>query len=278
MNAPPAVLSIDTEAFALTLRRHVLRMCAGGGSAHVGSNLSAADIVAMLYGRILRIDPSQPKWPGRDRFVLSKGHACAVVYAALAERGFFPPETLPRHYSNGSIFAGHLTHKHIPGVEMSTGSLGHGLGVAAGMAFQLRRAGGDQRVFALLSDGECDEGSVWEAGLFAAHHRLSRLCAIIDYNKLQGIARVEETIALEPFSAKWRAFGWEVRQVDGHDHVALHAALDTPSSEGRPLCLIADTVKGRGVSFMEDSVLWHYRVPAGEEYAAALRELSSLDA
>lgn len=266
----------STAALALRLRKHVVRMCSLGGSAHVGSGLSIADIMAVLYGEVLRVDPANPRWPDRDRFILSKGHAGACAYAALAERGFFPVAELDRHYQNGSIFSGHVSHKGVPGVEVSTGSLGHGLGIGAGMALQLRRFGGSQRVIVVLSDGECDEGSVWEAALFAAQHRLGRLCAVIDHNKLQSLGPVEETIGLEPFVDKWRSFGWEVRRVNGHDHGQLRAAFaELAGSAGRPGCIIADTVKGAGVSFMENQVLWHYRVPQGEEFAAAMRELEA---
>jgi transketolase len=265
----------DTEALALRLRRHAVRMAQAGGSSHIGSALSMADIVAVLYGRVLRLDPADPKWAERDRFILSKGHAGAGVYAALAERGFFPVEWLARHYQNGSIFSGHVSHKGVPGVEFSTGSLGHGLGIGAGMAMQLRRLGGRQRVFVLMSDGECDEGSNWEAILFAAHQKLDTLVAIIDYNKIQSLAPVSETLGLEPFADKWRAFNWAVRQIDGHDHDALCATLEAvPLEPGRPTVVIADTTKGKGVSFMENSVLWHYRSPQGDEFRDALAELS----
>lgn len=268
-------IRLDTEALALRLRLHVVRMCASGKSAHVGSGLSMADIIAVLYGDVLRVRPDEPSWPGRDRFILSKGHAGACVYAALAERGFFPVEMLGRHYRNGSVLSGHVNHKGVPGVELSTGSLGHGLGVGAGMAMQLRRAGGAQRVYVVLSDGECDEGSNWEAILFAAHHRLSNLCAVIDYNKLQAVGTTEATVALEPFADKWRAFSWDVVEIDGHDHRALRAAFADAARVERPRCVIAHTVKGKGVSFMEDQILWHYRSPAGEELAAALAELGA---
>lgn len=266
--APP-----DTVDLALRLRRHVVRMCNRGGSSHVGSCLSMADIIAVLYGAVLRVDPTDPRWTGRDRFILSKGHAGACVYAALAERGFFPIADLERHYANGANLSGHVSHKNVAGVEFSTGSLGHGLGIGAGMALELRRRGGDQRVFVVLSDGECDEGSNWEAILFAAHHRLGKLCAVIDYNKLQSIAPIAETIALEPFADKWRAFGWAVERIDGHDHGALRAAFARAHEADRPTCIIADTIKGRGVSFMENQVLWHYRSPQGDEFAAAMHEL-----
>jgi transketolase len=262
---------IPAEELALRLRRHVVRMCSRGGSSHVGSGLSIADIIAVLYGEVLRIDPRRPDWPERDRFILSKGHAGACVYAALAECGFFDTAALDAHYRNGSNLSGHVSHKNVPGVELSTGSLGHGLGVGAGMAFNLRRLGGDQRVFVVLSDGECDEGSTWEAAMFAAHHCLGNLRAVIDYNKLQSLGRVSDTINLEPLGAKWRAFGWNALRIDGHDLDALRAAL--AGSSDRPICIVADTVKGRGVSFMENEVLWHYRAPRGEEYVAAMREL-----
>ena len=268
-------MSEETEALALRLRRHVVCMCSRGGSSHVGSGLSIADIVAVLYGEVLRIDPERPDWPDRDRFLLSKGHAGACIYAALAERGFFSVSDLKRHYQNGSNLSGHVSHKGVAGVEISTGSLGHGLGIGAGMAMQLRRTGGKQRVYVLLSDGECDEGSNWEAILFAAHQRLSNLCAIVDYNKLQSLTATEQTIGLEPIEAKWRAFGWRVARVDGHDHRALSDAFDKARDTTRPTCIIADTVKGRGVSFMENQVLWHYRVPQGEEFLAAMRELGA---
>jgi transketolase len=268
-----APMSCSTEDFALRLRRRVVRMCAAGGSAHVGSGLSMADLVAVLYGEVLRVDPADVAWPDRDRFILSKGHACACVYAALAERGFFPHEVLEQYYRNGAHLSGHISHKGVPGVEFSTGSLGHGLGVGAGMAMQLRRGRGGQRVYVLLSDGECDEGSTWEAALFAGHHRLSNLCAVIDYNKLQGVGAVAQTLALEPFAPKWRAFGWTVLPVDGHDHRALRLAFAEAARTAGPTCILADTVKGRGVSFMEGEVLWHYRTPRGAELEAALREL-----
>jgi transketolase len=267
-----AVLS--SEELARRIRRHALRMTSSGGSSHIGAIFSMADIVAVLYGYALRVDPARPDWPDRDRFILSKGHAGAGVYAALAERGFFPVEWLERHYQDGSDLSGHVSHKGIPGVELSTGSLGHGLPVATGMALAGKLDGRGHRVVALLSDGECDEGSNWEAILFAAHHGLENLVVIVDYNKIQSLAPVAETLALEPFADKWRAFGWSVVDVDGHDHAALRAAWDAlPATAGRPTCILAHTVKGKGVSFMEHSVLWHYRTARGEEFDAALAEL-----
>jgi transketolase len=265
-----------TEELAKRIRRHAVRMTNLGGSSHVGSVLSMADVVAVLYGDIMRIDPLHPEWPDRDRFILSKGHAGAGIYAALAESGFFPLEWLEKHCADGSVLSGHVSHKGVPGVELSTGSLGHGLPVGAGMAYGAKLDEASHRVFVLLSDGECDEGSTWEAVLFSSHHKLDNLTAIVDYNKIQSLATVAETLALEPFADKWTAFGWSVVEVDGHDHHALYAQLSQlPEVTGKPTCVIAHTVKGKGVSFMERSVLWHYRTPRGSEYDEALNELIS---
>ncbi len=222
----------------------------------------------------MRFDPDGPSWIERDRFILSKGHAGAGVYAVLAESGFFSTDKLRTYYQDGSDLSGHVSHKGIPGVELSTGSLGHGLSVGAGMALAAKLEDRKHRVFVLLSDGECDEGSNWEAILFAAHHRLENLVAIVDYNKIQSLSSVAETLELEPFVEKWSSFGWGVRQVDGHDHNELGQVLKTiPFMPGHPSVLIAHTVKGKGVSFMENTVLWHYRCARGEEFEAALREL-----
>jgi len=232
------------------------------------------ELLLVLYGRVLRVDPNRPDWPERDRFVLSKGHACAGLYAVLAERGFFPRSWLDTFYQNGSHLAGHITHTNVPGVDASTGSLGHGLPVAAGMALAGKRDARNYRVFALLSDGECDEGSTWEAILFAGHHQLDNLVAVVDYNKIQSIGRVEEVLDLEPFADKWRSCRWGVREIDGHNLEEIdHTLAGLPLEPGRPSCIIAHTVKGKGVSFMEDELLWHYRPPSEEELARALAEL-----
>jgi transketolase len=269
----------DTVALARRIRRHAVEMTHLGKSSHVGSVLSMTDIIAVLYGSVMKVKPTEPHWTGRDRFVLSKGHAGAGVYAALAESGFFPVEKLRTHYQDGSDLSGHVSHKGVPGVEFSTGSLGHGLPVAVGMAKAAQLDKASHRVFCLLSDGECDEGSNWEAAMFASHHKLSGLTVAVDYNKLQSLATVAETLALEPFADKWRSFGWEVREVDGHDHPALKAALAVRAhAEERPLCVLAHTTKGKGVSFMENSVLWHYRSPQGDEYLSACRELDTAEA
>jgi transketolase len=265
---------IDTRELANRIRLHALRMTSGGGSAHIGSVFSMADILAVLYGEVLRVDPANPRWKDRDRFILSKGHAGAGVYAVLAERGFFPIEKLASHYGDGSDLSGHVSHKGVPGVELSTGSLGHGLPVGAGMAYAAKLDAASHRIFVLLSDGECDEGSNWEAILFAAHHRLDGLMVIVDYNKVQSLKPVAETLGLEPFADKWRSFGWSVTEVDGHDHDQLRAVLSSlPLESGKPTCVIAHTIKGKGVSFMEHSVLWHYRTAKGDEFSAAENEL-----
>jgi transketolase len=249
-------------------------MTSRGGSSHVGAAFSVADILAVLYGRVLRHDPKRPSWGERDRFILSKGHAGAAVYASLAELGYFPIEQLERHYQDGSCFSGHVSHKGVPGVELSTGSLGHGLGVGVGMAKALRLSNNPARVFVLLSDGECDEGSTWESALFAPHHGLDNVVAVIDYNKLQSLGPVAETLALEPLRQKWESFNWTVVEVDGHDHGQLTTALERlPTPTGKPTVVIAHTIKGKGVSFMENTVLWHYRIARGEEFERALREL-----
>jgi transketolase len=250
-------------------------MTNAGRSSHVGSALSCADILAVLYAETLVVEAGNPQRADRDRFILSKGHAGAAVYAVLAERGFFDPQLLSQHYRNGSILSGHVSHVGVPGVELSTGSLGHGLSVAAGMAWRARQRAAQWRTFVLLSDGECDEGSVWEAAMFAAHHRLSNLIAVVDYNGLQSIDTTENTLGLEPFADKWRSFGWEVTEVDGHDHQQLSTALAVVRGvEPRaPRCVLAHTVKGKGVSFMEGQVHWHYRSPDDHELAAALAEV-----
>jgi|SRR5579884_2362712 len=265
----------NTTELASRIRKHALRMTSLGGGSHIGAIFSCADILAVLYGEVLRVRPDAPQAPDRDRFILSKGHAGGGLYAALAETGFFPVEQLLTHYQNGSLLCGHVSHE-VPGVDVSTGSLGHGLSIASGMAYAAMLRSDSHRVFTLLSDGECDEGSTWEAALFAAHHGLTNLVAIVDYNRIQGLERVSNVLGLEPFADKWNAFGWSVQEVDGHDHAALRRAFDAvPFTPGKPSLVMAHTVKGKGVSFMEDTVLWHYRIPRGAEFDAALVELEA---
>lgn len=253
---------------------HALRMTSLGRSSHIGSAMSIAEIMAVLYGEILNVDPTDPELPSRDRFILSKGHAGAAVYATVAECGFMPVSKLASHYQDGSDLSGHVSHIGNPGIELSTGSLGHGLPVGTGMALGARIDQAAWRVFVLMSDGECDEGSNWEAILFAAHHKLDNLVVVVDYNKIQSLDWVANTLGLEPFVDKWRAFGWGVREVDGHDCEALRQSMaHLPIADGKPSCIIAHTTKGKGVSFMENSVLWHYRSAQGEEFEAAMAEL-----
>ena len=258
------------------IRLKSMEMISRSGASHVGSVFSCAEVLSVLYGAVLRVDPKRPDRPDRDRFVMSKGHAAAGLYAVLALRGFIPESWLERFYQDGGRLAGHVTHKGVPGVDASTGALGHGLALAVGMAAGARRRGRRFQVFALLSDGECDEGSTWEAALLAGAWKLRGLTAVIDYNKIQSLGRVDEVLPLEPFADKWRSFGWEVRELDGHDIGAL-AALDPGVwAPGKgPRCVIAHTVKGKGVSFMEDDLLWHYRCPRGQEYEDAVAELAS---
>lgn len=267
---------MDIVRFAQKIRIHALKMTSSGRSSHIAAALSIADIVAVLYCEFLHIDPTDPANPDRDRFILSKGHAGSVVYAALAEMGFFPVDKLSTYYQDGSDLSGHVSHKGIPGVDLSTGSLGHGLGVGCGMALAAKLSGKQYQVVVLLSDGECDEGSNWEAIMFAAHNKLDNLIAIIDYNKIQALGTVAETLGLEPFADKWTSFGWTVREVDGHDHCKIQDVLNAQVDHGKkPRVIIAHTTKGKGVSFMENSVLWHYRTAQGEEFRAALSELES---
>jgi transketolase len=245
------------QRLANRIRAHCLRMTHDGASGHVGSMLSMAELIAVLYERILRVDPERPKWPERDRFVLSKGHGGGAVYAALAEKGFFPREWLKTYYQDNGKLMGHISH-YVPGVEFSTGSLGHGLSVAVGMALAAQCARATHRVFCLLSDGDCDAGSTWEAILFAAQHKLDNLTGIVDYNRVQALGHMHEVIELEPFADKLEAFGWAVRQVDGHDCLAIESAL---------------TTKGKGVDWMENTVSCHYRYASEEQIAEALARL-----
>lgn len=265
---------IPAAELARRIRLHSVLMTSRANASHIGSSLSMADLMAVLYGEFLRFDPQRPDWADRDRFILSKGHGCAALYAVLAETGYFPVERLETFYQDGSPLAGHATHKDVPGVEVSTGSLGHGLSLGTGMALAAKRDGKDWRVWCVVSDGECDEGSTWEAALFAPHHRLDNLVVIVDYNKIQSFGTVKEVLDLEPLAEKWRAFGWGVREIDGHDLGAIREAYAAvPFVPERPSCIVAHTIKGKGVSYMENQLLWHYRAPRGADLETALRDL-----
>lgn len=259
---------------ARVIRRHIITMVGAAGSGHPGGSLSAADIVTALYYEVMRIDPRRPDWPERDRFVLSKGHAAPVLYAALAERGYFPVEELTTLRKLGSPLQGHPDMRKVPGVEMSTGSLGQGLSAANGMALAGKLDGRDYRVFVMLGDGEIQEGQIWEAAMAAAHYKLDNVIAFLDYNGLQIDGPVEEIMSPAPVADKWRAFGWEVQEIDGHDMAAiLDAVARVREVKGRPSMIVARTVKGRGCSFMENQVGWHGSAPKPEQVEQALKEL-----
>ena len=268
----------DPKVLAWLIRRNGLEMTHLSRGSHIGSIFSAAEIIAVLYTSVLRVDPENPAWPERDRMILSKGHAGSAVYSALAERGFFPVEELKTHYQDGSRLSGHVSHRGVPGVEVSTGSLGHGLAIGAGLALGAKMDGASWRTFVVLGDGECDEGEVWESALQSAQFGLDRLTAVVDYNHMQSLDFVDRTLRLEPFEAKWRDFGWNAMSCDGHDTEALKDAFAWArknEGSGKPSVILAHTVKGKGVSFMENNILWHYRTPQGEEYEAALKELEA---
>lgn len=262
------------EAKAAGIRRSVLRMIHNAASGHVGGSMSAADILSVLYFKVMRVDPGNPSWPKRDRFVLSKGHASAGYYAALAEAGFFPAGELLTFDCINSRLQGHPDRNKIPGVDMSTGSLGQGISVGCGMALAAKLNKSGVRVYVLMGDGELNEGQVWEAAMSAAKYKLDNLVVIIDRNMIQLIGPTEENMPLEPLADKWMAFGWEVIQVDGHDVRDVYRGLMRAREiSGRPAVLIAKTVKGKGVSFMEGTAAWHSRAPGGAELEMALKEL-----
>lgn len=265
------------RALAKQIRTHALRMTHAAKASHIGGCLSAADILAVLYSTVLRVDPQHPDWPERDRFILSKGHTAAALYGALAEKGFFPTTWLDEYCANGSRLAGHVTHDGVPGVDFSTGSLGHGLSLGCGCALAARADGSPRRAFVLLSDGECDEGSVWEAALFAGHHRLSGLIAIVDHNKVQSFGSVSEVLDLHPFAAKWQACRWAIDEVDGHDVDDLLVAFEAAMvRRDQPTVIVAHTIKGRGVGFMENELVWHYRNVDDEQLSQALAEVEAM--
>lgn len=262
---------------AHTLRQHIVHMATDSPGAHVGGSMSVTDILTVLFfDGVLQVDPAQPKKDGRDYLIFSKGHASAALYSALAERGFFPVEELKSYKQMGSRLAGHSL-KSIPGVELATGSLGHGLPVGNGIALAGKHDKLPYRTFVIMGDGECQEGSVWEAAMAAAHYKLDNLVAIVDRNGVQEDGPTEKIMALEPFADKWRSFGWEVREVDGHDVADLSGALHTlPFAAGKPSLLIARTVKGKGVSFAENTNAWHYGRLTGDQRTTALTDLQTL--
>jgi len=265
----------SASELARFIRLQSLEMVHRTNASHIGSALSIADIIAVLYGEVMNFNPKKPNWAERDRFILSKGHACIAVYTSLSACGFFPADLLRDYTSNGSQMMSHISHN-IPGVEFSTGSLGHGLPFATGKALSSKISQSSWKVYTLLSDGELDEGSNWEAFMFASHHRLTNLVAIVDYNNLQSLASVADTLALEPLADKLQSFGWAVREVDGHDCQQLKEhLLSAPWDDEKPSLLIARTVKGKGVSFMENDFTWHYRSPNLAELSQAIEEVNN---
>jgi transketolase len=243
-------------------------------ASHAGSALSLVDILVSLHFEVMRGDPARPDDPARDKLILSKGHGCAALYATLVERGYCDPAVLQTYCLDGGQLAGHPIRHCIPGVEVTSGSLGHGLSIGAGWALGDRTLGRPSRVFVVMGDGECNEGAVWEAAMFAAARGLDNLFALVDYNRLQGLGRTHLINQIDPLAEKWRTFGWDVREVDGHSFEALLSAFgDSAELAGRPRAIIAHTVKGKGVSFMEDQLSWHYKSPTVDQYSQALREL-----
>jgi transketolase len=264
----------ELTRIAREVRYEIVQMSHRAKAPHLGSSLSCVDILVAAYFAVLRIDPAWPDDPTRDRFILSKGHAAAALYAVLARRGFFPPELLQTFNQAGGRLPEQPSPGGVPGVEAATGSLGHGLSLGVGLALGSRIQGRVHRVYALLSDGECNEGSVWEAAAYAPARHVDRLAIVVDFNRWQATGRSEEITALAPLAAKWAAFSWTAHDVDGHDMGALVDLMrNVPDGSGRPVAIIARTVKGKGVSFMEDDNNWHYRIPTAEEVEAAGREL-----
>lgn len=265
---------MDYSTIAKNIRKNILHMGYRSQEGHIGSALSCVDVLTVLYFKVLSIDPAHPTAENRDRFIFSKGHAVSALYATLAERGFFPEKDLEKYCENGETMAGHATRGSVVGVEASTGSLGHGLSVAVGLALAFKKDKKNTRSFVLMSDGECNEGTTWEASLFASQQKLDNLVAIIDYNKLQGFGRTSEVLQLEPLVEKFTALGWAVRRVDGHNHAELEKTLlSVPFEPGKPNMVICDTVKGKGVIDMEDKVSSHYTHLTKESYEKALQEL-----
>jgi transketolase len=275
MSSLPGSTIDEYKIIARRVRRELLDMVYRSSSPHIGSSLSIVEILVALYFRCLRVSPDKPHDENRDRFVLSKGHGCPAFYATLAHRGFLGSYVLSGFAVNGGILEQHPTCNVEQGIEVSTGSLGHGLSIGAGMAIAAKHDQALYRIFVLLSDGEMDEGSVWEAMMFASHHRLDNLIAIVDYNKIQALGRTNEVVNLEPLADKWRSFGWRVEEIDGHDFEQIVSAFEKVLlQQGKPNVIIAHTVKGKGVSFMEDRLLWHYKCLDQDEYTKAMMEIS----
>jgi transketolase len=273
---PPCHSVSELQDFALRIRLGSLRAISAAGLGHVGGDFSVADILGVLFGGVLRLDPSRPDWPERDRFILSKGHAAASLYTALSLRGFLPEAELMTFAANDSRLGGHPNRQKTPGVETNTGPLGHGLPVAVGMAAGAQLQSASWRTFVIVGDGEMQEGSNWEALMYAAHRGLASLTLIVDRNRLQQGASTEETNALDPLDQKLSAFGWDTHVVDGHDVQGLFDILAAPNHSSQPRAIVADTIKGKGVSFMEGLAAWHHKVPSAEQVDQAIVELTGV--
>lgn len=269
---------MNSLELAYKIRKHALEMTHKGNSSHIGSILSLVDIISVLYNDCIKHNPKDPKWEDRDRVILSKGHAGVAIYSVLAEMGYFSKTHLDLHCSNGSNLSGHISHHGVPGVEFSTGSLGHGLSVGAGMALAAKKNNKIHKIYVILGDGECNEGRIWEAAMFCNHYKLNNIIAIVDYNKMQGLGLCEDIMALEPFADKWRAFGWNTLEIDGHSHDQIRISLNFDTYKiSKPTVIIANTIKGKGVSFMENNLSWHYKSPKDSNYLQALIELEETE-
>jgi transketolase len=271
--------STALDARSRLMRQTIVRMLEAAKRGHIGAAFSLVEILRVLYDDVLRFDSSNPRWSGRDRFILSKGHGCLALYVILAEKGFFPEDELWKFCRTDGILGGHPEYGKVPGVEASTGSLGHGLSIGVGMALNARYEQSDSRVFVVSSDGESNEGSVWEAAMCASKHHLSNLTVLVDYNKQQSYSTTYEVLDVEPFTDKWRAFGFAVEEVDGHDMTQIRAALQrTPFATDKPSAIICHTIKGKGVSFVENNLKWHHKTNlTPEEVDALLTELAVQD-
>lgn len=262
------------ETLAKKMRGDIFKTICNGGGGHIPASLSIVEILSVLYSGILKVDPRRADDPERDRFILSKGHACVALYAILAEKGFFPKAELDKFGKKESILGGHPDMRKVRGIEASTGSLGHGFPFGAGQALAAKLDKRDYKVFVIIGDGECQEGSVWEAALFAPQHKLDNLVVIVDHNKIQAMDRLDKIVALDPLADKWSSFGWEVREADGHNLSRLQEVFTSiPFVKGKPNLVIAHTTKGKGISFMENTPIWHYRLPNAEEMKVACKEL-----
>ncbi|NDV58030.1 transketolase [Bacteroides sp. 519] len=263
----------DSILLAKEIRKRSLQMVHQANASHIGGAFSMADILAVLYTSVLKNDASNPDWEDRDRFILSKGHACVALYSVLCLRGYFPVDLLDEYGKDGSKLLSHTTH-YVPGVEISAGSLGHGLPIGCGIALAAKYKKKSYRTYVLVGDGEMDEGSNWEALLLAAHQKLDNLCLIVDYNKIQSLGNTNEVLNLEPLKSKFEAFNWNVIQINGHNHCdILKAFTEAEKIKGKPTVIIADTIKGKGVSYMENELLWHYRAPNKEQLEIASKEI-----